>query len=120
MRLRINIMFLSLECNLLNCYCNLSVAEDYDKCIIEAQRLNKTRRKEMKDDSLFDSNQPRKAAMKFKATLGQRVKSKKSADITNTVENNKKKVCIIFPNFVVHLMLQMLCSVLESTVHTIY
>jgi len=48
----------------------LSFAEDYDKCILEAQRLNETRRKEMKSDSLFDSDQPRKAAMKFKATLG--------------------------------------------------
>lgn len=89
-----NITFL--ECNLLNFYCSLSFAEDYDKCILEAQRLNETRRKVMKSDSLFDSDQPRKAAIKFKATLGQRVKSKKSADITNTVENNNKKVCIIF------------------------
>lgn len=104
-----NITFL--KYNLLNFYCNSSFAEDYDKCILEAQRLNEMRRKEMKSDSLFDSDQPRKATMKFKATLGQRVKSKKSADIKNNnkkiVENNNKKVCIIFT--------VMNCGLLDAT-----
>lgn len=50
----------------------------------------------MKGENVFHNNQPRKAAMQFKATLGQRVKNKKSADTTNTVEKNHKKVCNIF------------------------
>lgn len=77
----------------------MSFAEDYDKCILEAQQLNEMRRKEMKDTNVFDNNQPRKAAMKFKATLGgqsKSLKSKKSTDTTNTVEKNPKKICNIF------------------------
>lgn len=51
------------------------------------------RRKSMKD--VFNINQPRKAALKFKATLGQKVKSKKN-DHTKDVEKSYEKVCDIF------------------------
>lgn len=72
----------------------MSFAEDYDKCILEAKRLNEISRKETKDESVFDNDKPRKAAMKFKAALGQRVKNKKSADTSNAVDKNHKKVPI--------------------------